>query len=73
MGRFSPSSNPGGPTKIKKYGISITRGRISKWYGTPGEIKFSDYAFVSPSIEIADFKVPDIEVSDHLPLVIEFS
>lgn len=58
---------------IKKYGISTTRSKISPWYGTPGEMKFSDYAFVSPNIEITSFKVPDVEVSDHLPLIIEFN
>ncbi len=57
---------------IKKYGIQTTRSRISPWYGTPNEMKFSDYAFASPGIEITDFKVPDVEISDHLPLIIEF-
>ena len=57
---------------VKKYNIQSTRSKISKWHGTPGEYKFSDYVFVSPSIEITDFKVPDVEVSDHLPLIMEF-
>ena len=57
---------------IKKYDISTTRSKISPWYGTAGEIKFSDYAFVSPNMEITDFKVPDVEISDHLPLIMEF-
>lgn len=58
---------------VKKFSISTTRSKISPWYGTPEELKFSDYVFVSPSIEIIDFKVPYIEVSDHLPLILEFN
>ncbi len=58
---------------IQKYSISTTRSKISPWYGAPGELKFSDYAFVSSNMKITDFKVPDVDVSDHLPLVIEFS
>lgn len=58
---------------IKKYGISSTRSKTSPWHGTPGEFKFSDYIFVSPNIQISNFEVPDVEVSDHLPLIMEFS
>ncbi len=57
---------------IKKYGVSTTRSKISPWHGTPRELKFSDYTFVSPEIEVLGFSAPDIEISDHLPLVIEF-
>lgn len=57
---------------VKKYGITTTRSVISPWHGTPNEMKFSDYAFVSPSLEITGFSVPDPEISDHLPLIIEF-
>ena len=57
---------------VKKYNISTTRSKISPWYGTPNELKFSYYAFVSPSLKVSDFQVPDVEISDHLPLVIEF-
>ncbi len=57
---------------IEKYRISRTRSKLSPWYGTPSELKFSDYVFVSPNIEITDFKVPEVEISDHLPLIMEF-
>jgi len=57
---------------IKKYGIATTRSAISPWHGTPNEMKFSDYVFVSPGLEITGFSVPDPEISDHLPLIIEF-
>ncbi|MBI4084959.1 MAG: endonuclease/exonuclease/phosphatase family protein [Candidatus Liptonbacteria bacterium] len=58
---------------IKKYGISTTRSKISPWYGTSGELKFSDYAFVSPEINVSNFQVPDVGISDHLPLIVEFN
>ncbi len=34
---------------------------------------FADYCFVSPGVAVRSFAVPDISVSDHLPLVLEFS
>ncbi|MDO8664159.1 MAG: endonuclease/exonuclease/phosphatase family protein [Candidatus Liptonbacteria bacterium] len=57
---------------IKKYDIKTTRSKISPWYGKPNELKFSDYAFVSPTLKILNFQVPDVEISDHLPLIMEF-
>jgi len=53
---------------IKKYGITSTR---SSHY--PKEEKFADYVLTSPNIEIGDFSVLSDEVSDHLPLLIEFN
>lgn len=53
---------------IKKYHISTTR---NKYY--PGEDKFADYTFVSPDIKIKSFETPDLDVSDHLPMILEFS
>jgi endonuclease/exonuclease/phosphatase family metal-dependent hydrolase len=32
-----------------------------------------DFVLVSEQIEIADFRVPDIRLSDHLPLVCDFN
>lgn len=52
---------------IKDYNITSTR---TKFYTKP--IKFADYAFVSPEVNILDFKVLPDEVSDHAPLYIEF-
>ena len=57
---------------VKKFGITTTRGKISPWHGTPNEMVFSDYVFASPDIEIMSFNVPDPEISDHLPLIVEF-
>ncbi|MEK7616700.1 MAG: endonuclease/exonuclease/phosphatase family protein [Patescibacteria group bacterium] len=52
---------------IKEYNIPTTR---NKYF--PGNEKFADYVFVSSEIKIMDFQVPNIEVSDHLPLTVEF-
>lgn len=52
---------------IKKYDIKSTR---SSFYAK--ENKFADYIFTSPEIKINDFKVLPDEVSDHLPLFLDF-
>ena len=54
---------------IKEYKIPTTR---SELYDRADD-KFADYTFVSKDIEISNFQVPSIEVSDHLPMVLEFS
>jgi endonuclease/exonuclease/phosphatase family metal-dependent hydrolase len=51
---------------IKEYGITNTR---TSFYDR--ESKFADYAFVSPTIEVLDFKVLSEEVSDHAALYLE--
>lgn len=53
---------------IKEFGVDSTR---SKHYTKPE--KFADYAFVSNGIIVNDFKVLDIHVSDHLPLLLDFA
>jgi len=53
---------------IKKYHISTTRSPLF-----PGSDKFADYMFVSKKIKVIDFQVPNLEVSDHLPMTLEFS
>ncbi len=54
---------------IREYGIKTTRNRHSPLYGMG--ILFSDYVFTS-GVDVFDFKAIDSEVSDHLPLVLEF-
>lgn len=51
---------------VKKYDIISTRS-LSK-----GRQEVADYIIVSPDIKIKNFAVPNIEVSDHLPLILEF-
>ena len=53
---------------IKKYNIQTTRNKHF-----PGSEKFADYTFVSPDIKIRSFQVPHTEVSDHLPMILQFS
>lgn len=61
---------------IKKFGIKSTRNRISweQFAKNPGFTKqyFADYVFVSPEIKVKNFEVPYNEVSDHLPLILDF-
>jgi exonuclease III len=53
---------------IKEYGVTSTR---SNFY--PKENKFADYMLVSPDIDVKDFRVLEVPVSDHFPLLLEFS
>ena len=52
---------------IKEYGIKNTRSSLY-----PKEIRYADYAFTDKDITVNDFSVPDLNVSDHLPLVLDF-
>ena len=49
--------------KLKKLGI------ITKYYKKQ---QISDYCFVSKDIKVKSFEVPDVGISDHLPLILEF-
>lgn len=57
---------------IKKFNIERTRSRLSPFYGKPDFQKFADYVMTSSNINVRNFSVPDIAISDHLPLVLEF-
>ncbi len=52
---------------IKEYRVTNTR---SSFYEKP--IRYADYILVSPNVEIKYFKVLQHEISDHLPLLVEF-
>ncbi len=52
---------------IKEYNITSTR---SSYYTKPN--KFADYILVSPHLKVNDFQVLQDEVSDHLPLFLDF-
>lgn len=52
---------------IKEYGVTSTR---SKFY-TKNE-GYADYILISPSMEIKSFNALKEDVSDHLPLFLEF-
>jgi len=63
---------------IKEYGIKTTRGSLVKklhpeyGLGKNNFQEFADYMFISRDISPRNFLVPDIPVSDHLPLIFEF-
>lgn len=53
---------------IKENNIATTR---SPLYNKPD--KFADYTIVSTDVNVHTFSVDDVKVSDHLPMIIEFS
>ncbi|MFA6513862.1 MAG: endonuclease/exonuclease/phosphatase family protein [Patescibacteria group bacterium] len=53
---------------VKEYNIQSTR---SKFYQNGP--RFADYILVSTNINVVDFKVFQDDVSDHLPLMLDFS
>lgn len=56
---------------VKEYGVDSTRTVLYRSYYDLESPNFADYIFVSPNINVKDFKVlPDI-VSDHAPLYLE--
>lgn len=61
---------------INEFDIKSTRNKISwkNFSKDPGFVKqyFADYCFVSPEVKVKKFNVPYNEVSDHLPLILEF-
>ena len=61
-----------GRSLIKEFNIENTRNELS-WKKYPGsKQKFADYTFVSPGVNVESFDVPYNEVSDHLPMIMEF-
>ncbi|HVO28803.1 MAG TPA: endonuclease/exonuclease/phosphatase family protein [Candidatus Paceibacterota bacterium] len=56
---------------IREFHIPTTRNEIA-WAKFPDSKQyFSDYAFISPEVKLKSFSVPDSEISDHLPLILE--
>jgi endonuclease/exonuclease/phosphatase family metal-dependent hydrolase len=58
---------------VLERGIRTTRSRLNPYFGTPQEQPHANYAFVSPGIEVDDLEVPDLEISDHLPMLLTLS
>lgn len=52
---------------IQEYKITNTR---STSYSK--EIRYADYAFTDKNITVNNFSVPDVNISDHLPLMLDF-
>ena len=61
---------------IKDFDIKNTRNKLSweQFNRQPDFVKqyFADYVFVSPEIKVKKFDVPYMEISDHLPLILDF-
>ena len=57
---------------VAEFTIERTRSRLSPFFGKPDFQEFSDYIFVSPDIHATRLEVPDVQISDHLPLILEF-
>jgi len=56
---------------IKKFGIKTTRNEYA-WKDYPNNKHyFSDYVFVSPEVRVKSFEVPEMTISDHLPMILE--
>ncbi len=56
---------------ISLYKVKNTRNKYA-WERFPNNKQhFSDYVFVSRDVEVRNFSVPETEVSDHQPLVLE--
>lgn len=54
---------------VLERGIRTTRSRLNPYFGTPQEQPHANYAFISPEIEVERFEVPDLAISDHLPML----
>lgn len=56
---------------VKEHQIATTRNRLA-WEKWPNNMQlYADYTFVSPGVTVTDFRVPAMEVSDHLPMIID--
>jgi len=58
---------------IKEFNIIRTRSDLSPYFGKSDFQKFADFTFVSPEVTVSKFEIPDLEISDHLPMILKFS
>jgi hypothetical protein len=58
---------------IKDFDIKETRSRLNHVQYKDEKVQhFADYVFVSSDIKVNKFEVPYMEISDHLPLILDF-
>lgn len=55
---------------IRTYNIETTRNHFA-WDLHPNKLYYSDYVFVDDNTAVVDFSVPDLEISDHLPMILK--
>lgn len=58
---------------IKEFNIEKTRSNLSPFSSRPDFQKFADYTFVSKEVQVKSFEVPQVEISDHLPMLLQFA
>lgn len=62
---------------IKDFEVKNTRNSMGwEFYKkVAGFVKqyYADYVFTSPEVKVKNFEVPEVEISDHLPLILDFS
>lgn len=58
---------------IKEFKIERTRSDLNIVDGKIGDQMYADYVFTTKDVDVQDFQAIDVEVSDHLPLLLEFS
>lgn len=62
---------------IKDYAVTTTRGTLCKQLNpqyantSDGHQEFADYTFVTNGLTVRSFAVPDLPVSDHLPMILD--
>jgi len=56
---------------IRDFDIKNTRNELS-WKQFNNVQHFADFCFVSPEVKVKSFEVPYNEISDHLPLILDF-
>jgi hypothetical protein len=69
--------NVGYRNLIKEFNIKATRNKLSwRIHSKDNEhfVKqyYADYVFTSPEVKVYGFEVPGVEISDHLPLILNF-
>ena len=56
---------------IKEFDVKTTRNQLA-WAMYPDNPQYySDYVFLSPDVRLKIFSVPNLEISDHEPLILE--
>jgi len=55
---------------IKEFNIPTTRNEIA-WAQFENKQLYADFLFVSPDVKVVNFSVPNLAISDHLPMILE--
>lgn len=58
---------------VREYRVQKTRSSLFYKQNPGATDKISDYMFISPDITVNEFATPAIAISDHLPLMLDFS